>query len=54
MKKTLGIFIVFLWGTIFFYYFNMFMPKGILYIALSFPVVLLTTLFILRKFGFKV
>lgn len=54
MKKALGILIVFVWGTLFFYFFNMLMPKGILYIVIGFPLILMTTFFILKRFGFKV
>lgn len=54
MKKTLGFFLIFIWVTLFFYFYNMFMPKGIIYIAIGFPIISMTTFFILRKSGFKV
>ena len=53
MKKILGIIIAFIWVTLFFYFYNMFMPKGILYLLIAIPIIFITSLFILRKSGFK-
>ena len=53
MKKTLGILITCIWVTLFFYFYNMVMPKGIIYLIIAIPIILITTLFILRKSGFK-
>jgi type IV secretory pathway VirB3-like protein len=53
MKKTLGIVITAIWVTVFFYFFNMLMPKGLLYLLICVPIIFVTSLFILRKSGFK-
>jgi hypothetical protein len=53
MKKPLGIFIAFTWVTLFFYFSNMLVPKSILYSLVSIPIIIISTLFILRKSGFK-
>lgn len=53
MKKTLGLLITCIWATLFFYFYNMFMPKGILYLLVAIPIICITTFFILRKSGFK-
>ncbi len=54
MKKMIGVFIVIVWITIFYYLFNMIMPKGILYVIIAFPTVLFTSIYILRKFQIKI
>ncbi len=54
MKKMIGVFIVIVWITIFYYLFNMIMPKGILYVITAFPTVLFTSIYILRKFQIKI
>lgn len=54
MKKMIGVFIVIVWITIFYYLFNMIMPKGILYVNIAFPTVLFTSIYILRKFQIKI
>ncbi|NMH68121.1 hypothetical protein HF072_04945 [Bacillus sp. RO3] len=53
MKKALGIAITGIWVTLFFYLFNLWMPKGVLYVVVSIPVILSTSLFILRRSGFE-
>lgn len=54
IKKSLGVFLVFIWITLFFYVFNMIMPKGLLYVLIAFPTVLFSSIFILRKFDIKI
>lgn len=53
MKKLLGVLVASIWITLFFYFYNEVMPKGILYLVIGFPVVFISTLLILRKSGFK-
>ncbi|WGG46316.1 hypothetical protein [Rossellomorea sp. DA94] len=53
MKKALGIVLMLTWITLFFYYFNMIMPKNILYWLVALPVVYFSSAFVLRKAGFK-
>lgn len=54
MRKTLGIMILFIWGTLFFYFFNTLMPKNILYLLLAFTIILITSTYILKKSGFNI
>ena len=45
--------IVFIWLTLFFYFFNTLMPKNILYSLIALPIVI-TTCYILKKSGFNI
>ncbi len=54
MKKTFGIMIVFIWLTLFFYFFNTLIPKNILYSLIALPIVFMTTAYILKKSGFNI
>ncbi|SCC14558.1 hypothetical protein GA0061094_2675 [[Bacillus] enclensis] len=53
MKKLLGLIITFVWVTMFFYFFNMLVPRGFMYVLISLPVVFISSFFILKISGFK-
>ena len=42
------------WITLFFYYFNMIMPKNIFYWLVALPAVYFSTAFVLRKYGIEI
>lgn len=54
MKKTLGISIVLIWVTLFFYFFNTLLPKNIFYSLIALLIVSITSTYILKKFGFNI
>ncbi|MCC5803618.1 hypothetical protein [Rossellomorea vietnamensis] len=54
MKKALGIVLMLGWITLFFYYFNMIMPKNILYWLVALPAVYFSSVFVLRKSGIEI
>lgn len=53
MKKIIGILIVFIWASFFFYAFNDLMPKNIVYVLIALPIVFITSFYILKKSGFN-
>ncbi|CAH0207073.1 hypothetical protein SRABI84_02044 [Peribacillus simplex] len=55
LAKVLGYLVMFIWVTVFFYYFNMFMPRNLLYFLIGLLVSMFSTFFIydfFRKRGF--
>lgn len=53
MKKILGVLLVWIWVTMIFYYSDMITPKGILHFVIVYPIIVVTSLCILKKVGFK-
>lgn len=53
MKKIIGIFIIFIWVSFFFYVFNDLMTKNVVYVLIALPIVFITSFFILKRSGFN-
>jgi hypothetical protein len=51
MKKLNKYVVLFLWVIIFLYFYDMFMPKGILYFIIGIPVIFFSALFIFKIFS---
>lgn len=55
MRRVWKYLVMFIWMTVFFYYFNMYIPKNFLYFLIGLPVSMFSTFFIydfFRKRGF--
>lgn len=53
LRNTLKYLTLFVWGVLFLYYFNKLMPKTILYPIIGIPLLIASSLTILKMFGHK-
>ncbi|OXS71962.1 hypothetical protein B1B01_06485 [Priestia filamentosa] len=51
MRKLSKYVVLFLWVVLFLYFYNMFMPKGVLYFVVGIPVLFFSSILILKIFG---
>ncbi len=51
MKNLSKYVILFIWVVLFSYFYDMYMPKGVLYFIIGIPVLLLSAFFILKIFS---